>query len=245
MNEEKFTGKSEIYDKFRPSYPDSLVDRLYETTNAQKVADVGAGTGIFTKCLKRRFSDITAVEPNPDMFAKLSENAPFARAVNAAAEDTGLAENSLGLVTAAQAFHWFDSAKFKAECMRILTQNGSLAVIWNTHGDSAFRSERDRIFKKYCGMSNSARITSSKETNCGEFLKNAYFSAVECFQTDNPMIMDEERFIGYSLSHSYSLKGDEPEYDSFVGELREAFYKFSKNGIVLMPQYTECFLGKF
>lgn len=245
MNEEKFTGKSEVYDKFRPSYPDSLIDRLYETTNAKNVADIGAGTGIFTKCLARRFSDITAVEPNPDMYTKLRENVPFARTVNAAAEDTGLSENSFGLVTAAQAFHWFDSTKFKAECERILTKDGSLAVIWNTPGKSAFRSERDRIFKKYCGMSNSARISSCKETDCGVFLKNVYFSDVECFNTDNPMLMDEERFIGYSLSHSYSLKGNEPEFDSFVSELREAFYKFSKNGVVEMPQYTECFLGKF
>ena len=44
MNEEKFTGKADVYDKFRPSYPAKLIDWLYEKTQAKTVADIGAGT---------------------------------------------------------------------------------------------------------------------------------------------------------------------------------------------------------
>ena len=44
MNENKFTGKAELYSKYRPSYSEKLIDWLYEMTNAETVADIGAGT---------------------------------------------------------------------------------------------------------------------------------------------------------------------------------------------------------
>ena len=37
--------------KYRPSYPEKLIDWLYDMTNAEAVADIGAGTGIFTSAL--------------------------------------------------------------------------------------------------------------------------------------------------------------------------------------------------
>ncbi len=245
MNEKIFSGKAEIYNRTRPSYPPEVIDFLYDRTNAENVADIGAGTGIFTKCLFTKFKKITAVEPNPDMLSVLRENVPFAEIVNASAENTGLPANSFGLVTAAQAFHWFDSDKFKEECKRILTSDGRLAIIWNTHGKSDLRTERDRIFEKYCGMSDSVKISKCGRYDSSSFLESKYFSEVETFQADNPMIFDEEHFIGYSLSHSYSIKSNHPNYENFVAELREAFYKFSYNGIVKMPQDTVCYLGKF
>ncbi len=51
MNEEKFSGKDEYYDKFRPSYPSELIDLPYSLTRAEAVADIGAGTGKFTEKL--------------------------------------------------------------------------------------------------------------------------------------------------------------------------------------------------
>ena len=67
MNEEKFTGKADLYDKYRPSYPRELIDWLYDKTKAETVADIGAGTGKFTLCLTAKPWKITAVEPNDDM----------------------------------------------------------------------------------------------------------------------------------------------------------------------------------
>ena len=242
MNEEKFTGKADFYDKFRPSYPNELIDWLYEKTGAKTVADIGAGTGIFTKCLSAKPWKITAVEPNADMLEILRQNVPFVEIMNAPAENTGIPSNSIDLVTAAQAFHWFDKENFKMECKRIFTAGGRLAIVWNSHGKNEFRYERDRIFDKYCGMSNSMM---GSATEGDKFLRNEYFSKMEFFQIDNNMNMTEEQFIGYSLSHSYSIKADNEQYEKFVDELRNAFAKFQHNGIVEMPHETTCYLGKF
>ncbi|HBJ97362.1 MAG TPA: hypothetical protein DDZ11_13655 [Lentisphaeria bacterium] len=59
--EQKFSGKAEIYAAFRPSYPPELTDWISERCPHVKVADIGAGTGIFTRCLLRRYGDVTAV----------------------------------------------------------------------------------------------------------------------------------------------------------------------------------------
>ena len=60
MNENKFTGKAELYSKYRPSYSEKLIDWLYEMTNAETVADIGAGTGIFTSALLKKPWSVTA-----------------------------------------------------------------------------------------------------------------------------------------------------------------------------------------
>ena len=70
MNEEKFTGKAELYNKNRPSYPPRLVHWLFKKTNDVAAADIGAGTGIFTKSLSEKFTKITA---EPRYAANLAE----------------------------------------------------------------------------------------------------------------------------------------------------------------------------
>ena len=176
------------------------------------------------------------------MLEILRKNAPFAEIVNAPAENTGIPSGTIDLVTAAQAFHWFDKEKFKAECQRIFTPKGHLAIVWNTHGKTEFRYERDRIFDKYCGMSNSMK---GSTTEGDKLLKNGYFSEMEYYRINNNMNMNEEQFIGYSLSHSYAIKADNENYEKFVDELRNAFAKYQSNGTVEFPQETECFLGQF
>ena len=243
MNEEKFTGKADVYDKYRPTYPAEIIDWLYEKTHAETVADIGAGTGIFTKCLSAKPWKITAVEPNADMLEKLRANCPNFEIVNAPAENTGIAAGSIDLVTAATAFHWFDREKFKAECQRIFTPKGRLALVWNNHRENDFMHERDRVFLKYCGICNS--VTGSSEKEGDLFLRNEYFSEMEYFSANNGMLMDEEQFVGYSLSHSYSLKKGDENYEEFVEALREAVRKFQRDGKVEVPYEATCYLGKF
>ncbi|MCM1330127.1 MAG: class I SAM-dependent methyltransferase [Ruminococcus sp.] len=244
MNEEKFTGKADAYDKYRPTYPAELIDWLYEKTRAETVADIGAGTGIFTKCLSEKPWIITAVEPNGDMLEKLRGNVSGIEIINAPAENTGIAPASVDLVTAAQAFHWFDREKFKAECMRILVPDGRLALVWYNHGKNGFTDRRDEVFLKYCGTHRSAAYRENAVSR-ESLLESGYFSEVEYFRADYGMNMTEEQFVGYSVSHSYSLKKGDGGYEKFVFALREVFAEFQRGNAVELPLAAECFLGKF
>lgn len=246
MNEEKFTGKAEIYDKYRPSYPDRFVDTLFEKTNAGKVADIGAGTGIFTECLLKRPWAVTAVEPNGDMFKILKDKLSFrALVVKATAENTGLKSESYDLITAAQAFHWFDKPLFFKECRRLLTSGGYVAVIWNTRCGSDFNDEAASVFQKYRPEQfNGSAITGYKSFDCDELFKCAPFEKYETFTCNHSQIMNKEYFIGNFLSHSYALKEGEPGYEDFLGELQNIFDKFNSGGKLEQEYISTCYLGK-
>lgn len=242
MNEEKFTGKADVYDKYRPSYPAELIDWIYEKTHADTVADIGAGTGIFTKCLSAKPWKITAVEPNADMLEKLRTNCPNVEIVNASAENTCIAAGSIGLVTAAQAFHWFDKAKFTEECKRIFTPNGRLAVIWNTRTETDMQKERNEIFQRNAGQYDSVKGNINAD---GKFAPEKYFSEYERVSILQSMTMDTEQYVGCEMSRSYAPKKGTPLYDVQLDELTQLFEKYQKGGTVDVPYKTDCFLGRF
>ncbi len=246
MNEQKFTGKADLYEKYRPSYPDGLIDYLYDNARCDRVADIGAGTGKFTRCLMKKPWKVTAVEPNADMRGKLATIEGIT-VVNAPAENTGLADKSVGLVTAAQAFHWFDEERFRAECKRILTDNGQLAIIFNERNltDCGISRARDEICQLYCGAFHSGHIGKRTTEEGSAFLKNEYFSEMKCFAVENNVEMDEKVFIGDTLSRSYAIGEDNEDYGRFVSELKDAFAKHEHGGTVTIRYTAACYLGRF
>ncbi len=77
-----------------------------------------------------------------------------------------------------------------------------------------------------------------------KFLRNEYFTSVEVFQTENPVMMTREHFIGDTLSRSYAPKEGEENYPAFVSELRELFDKYHRYGKISMSYTTTCYAGK-
>jgi ubiquinone/menaquinone biosynthesis C-methylase UbiE len=118
------------YDRVRPSYPPEITDWLVPP-GARSAADIGAGTGIFTRLLLERGLEVTAVDPSEDMLSVLSARLTRARTVLGTAEATGLPAKSVELVAVAQAWHWLDHAAAAAEAARILTPGGTLSVLSN------------------------------------------------------------------------------------------------------------------
>lgn len=247
MNENKFTGKATLYAKYRPSYPEKLIEWLCENTNAKEVADIGAGTGIFTKCLLEKNWKITAVEPNDDMLSELTRTVGNdVKIVKASAENTYLEANSFDLITVAQAFHWFDKELFKTECKRILMPNGFLAVIFNSRCQTEVAKERNKVCMKYCGQYHSGHVHTGYADFDGEnYLQNEYFSKCQTVKFENPYFLTKEQFIGDNLSRSYALKKGDKNYNAFLADLENVFDNFSENGLVAQPYMTECFLGTF
>lgn len=243
MNEDKFSGKAEIYDKYRPSYPTELTDWLYIKTRAQTVADIGAGTGKFTKLLLDKPWKVTAVEPNRDMLVRLQRNVPQAKAIEAPAENMGIPDHTIDLVTAATAFHWFDEDKFREECKRIMTESGRVALIFNQKITDDVVRERDEISRIYCGYKGHAGKRSHEEGDA--FLRNEYFAEVEYAEFEHSVSYDEDGFVGNTLSRSYALKSDDVGYEGYVWELRQLFKKLCSFGSVELKYKTTCYLGRF
>lgn len=92
--------------------------------------DLGAGTGKLSAALAARGLAVTAVDPAASMLDAL--RAPGVERVVGTAEATGLPDACADLVTAAQAWHWFEADAASAEVLRLLRPGGVLALLWNT-----------------------------------------------------------------------------------------------------------------
>ncbi|MGP9527485.1 MULTISPECIES: class I SAM-dependent methyltransferase [Micrococcaceae] len=125
-----FQSGAESYDKIRPSYPQLALD--FTLQDQPKVAvDIGCGSGIFTEQLVAQGLDVTAVDPSQDMLSVLAKRLPQVATVCASGEATSLDEDSVDLVTYAQAWHWVDHPKASAEAARLLHDHGWLTLLWN------------------------------------------------------------------------------------------------------------------
>ena len=243
MNEEKFTGKADNYDKYRLSYPAALIDWLYEKTAAETVADIGAGTGKFTACLTAKPWKIIAVEPNADMLEKLRVNVPQAAIIQAPAEKTEIAANSVELVTTAQAFHWFDGARFRAECGRILRPDGYAAIVYNNRDESAeIIKENYRVNKAF--IPDFHGFSGGRQDKIISDLNSFFNSDFEEKRFENPIWFDEDGFIRRNLSSSYAPSESKPIFAEYVAELKKLFGKYSRDGRLMYPNTTVCYFGK-
>jgi SAM-dependent methyltransferase len=129
----RFHDRAEDYARYRPGYPAAVVDAMvagWASLKEKVAADIGAGTGISSRLLADRGLGVIAVEPNAAM-RQVAVPHPRVRWVEGTAEATGLAEGTVDLVLAAQAFHWFTRAAALAEFQRILRPGGRLAIMWN------------------------------------------------------------------------------------------------------------------
>ena len=127
----------------RPSYPVDAVDWVAAallSDNPRRVADVGAGSGIFTKLLLPRCDAVGArlfaVEPVANMRDVCANALPTVPVAGGTGELLPLRDGSLDAITVAQAFHWFDAPAAFAEFARVLRPGGRVALLWNTRDRS-------------------------------------------------------------------------------------------------------------
>lgn len=247
MNETTFNRKGDVYAKARPAYPANLFSYLLERGIIHAdctAADIGSGTGIFTLQLAPFVKKIYAVEPNADMRAEAE--AAFAScgnviSVSATAEQTTLAEHSVNVITVAQAFHWFDRKAFRAECQRILASNGNVLLIWNDRDtDSPIIQDNFAVNTRFC-----PRFRGSSNGISFDKASFADFFAVspEVTRFDNSLIYDRDAFVLRNLSSSYAPVQGDTHYDRYVQAIHDVFDKHSKNGTVVYPYITRCYLG--
>ncbi len=112
------------YAQYRPEYPDALFIFLTSAAPTTLLAwDVGTGTGQAARGLAPYFQHVIATDSSTDQ-VNAAPPAPGVEYRVASAEDSGLDDRSVALVTVAQALHWFDLPRFYAECRRVLIPGG-------------------------------------------------------------------------------------------------------------------------
>lgn len=248
-SKERFSNRVDSYVKYRPSYPQEAIQYLYDTAGLPEngeVADIGAGTGIFSKPLLERGSKVTAVEPNKEM-REAAENMlggePHFRIVPGAAEETGLPSRSVDFIVCAQSFHWFDRTASRAEFRRILRPGGKVALIWNsrlTHG-TPFREEYERLLQTFGNDYKPEKDRDLSLEGLASFFKPGTMQEA---RFTNQQAFDFEGLLGRLHSSSSSLVPGDPNYENMVSELRGLFDRNNVNGQVAIDYETRVIWGE-
>ena len=128
-----FSQRAALYAAYRPHYPDSLFSYLASLTGEHELAlDCGTGNGQAAVALAEHFEQVVATDASSAQLA----NATARRNVEyrvAPADNSGVRSQSVDLVTAAQALHWFNAPAFFAEAKRVMKRDGAIAI-WG-YGD--------------------------------------------------------------------------------------------------------------
>jgi len=144
-----FSGQSADYRRHRPGYPAALFDFLAGLCPAREQAwDCGCGNGQATLELAARFHRVLGTDPSPQQLAEADARANITYRVSAET-DPWIEPGSVDLVTAAQAAHWFDAARFHAGVERVLKAGGVLAV-W-TYGLPRINPAVDACMNEFHG----------------------------------------------------------------------------------------------
>ncbi len=245
--ENRFSDRVEDYIKYRPGYPPELISFLNDEIgfgNNWVVADIGSGTGILTELFLKNGNKVFGVEPNEEM-RKAGENMlkkyPYFISLEGSAESVPLPAYSVDIISAGQAFHWFDVEKSKNEFLRIIKPGGYVLLIWNKR-----LTDIDLFAEMYEKLLQDFSIDYQKvdHRKVDDKILSSFFYSYKLKTFSNSQELDFEGLKGRLLSSSYAPKEDHPNHLPMMEELKKMFDVTSKEGKVQMVYETQLYYGK-
>ena len=144
---DNFSSASDLYAKYRPTYPQELFDFIQKHVNNKITAwDCGTGNGQVAYELAKTFQHVYASDISQSQLdhALLANNISYSLQP---AENTNYKNNAFDLIVIAQAIHWFDFEKFYQEAKRTAKENAIIAVIG--YGRITISKEIDEIISNF------------------------------------------------------------------------------------------------
>jgi len=228
------------YDRYRPTYPQALFDHVASRLALPRdavVADVGAGTGKAARQMARRGWRVIAIEPGEGMLeivqARAADEKLDIEARLAPAEDTGLRDASVDLVTAAQAFHWFDKPRAVAEMARIVDRSEFLAA----YTDLVARYVPDEHVDK--------RAQTDEPSSARELAYAGYFDVDDREVIQHDVVMTRDEFVAYVFTASYVRLFVTAENQSRLrDEVSSLVDRSFPDGRAVVPYDVDVYVGK-
>lgn len=208
------------------------------------VADIASGTGIWTRVLLGNGNPVYGVEPNAEMRKAGEEflkEYPRFTSVAGTAEATTLGDHSVGIVTAAQAAHWFDRERARREFVRILKPGGWTVLLWNERltDSTEFLRVYEKLLLDYGTDYKEVRHERTTAEIREFFAPAAYREEVFKFRQE----FDYEGLEGRLLSSSYTPQSGHKNYEPMLKELRRVFEENQVGGQVSVEYDTRVFFG--
>ncbi|MBA3971963.1 MAG: class I SAM-dependent methyltransferase [Bacteroidetes bacterium] len=246
---DRFSNRVDNYIKFRPDYPAEVLVFLKKQglLNSETViADIGSGTGISSELFLKTGNVVYGVEPNKEMRTaaeRLLSGYKNFKSIDATAENTTCESNSIDLIVAGQAFHWFDKKKSKTEFKRILRgSNGSVVLMWNDRrtDTTQFLQAYEDLIKMFA-----TDYLEVNHKNIDEKIFSSFFDGhykMESFL--NYQYFDLDGLKGRILSSSYMPDENHKDFDFMMSVLKKIFTRFAEEGKVRLEYDTKIYYDK-
>jgi len=185
---------------------------------------------------------VWAIEPNAAMYAAAQPHS-FVEFQQGSAEQTGLAPQSVDLVTCCQAFHWFEPIATLAEFHRIFKSAGRLALMWNERDQSdLFTQEHNEIIRV---AADRQFFDSPNRKSAASLAESSLFTnyRVHTFTYIQPLNL--ESLIGLALSASYIPK-EGAAHDQMIADFRALYERWvgrSAGDFVQLAYRTNLYLA--
>jgi ubiquinone/menaquinone biosynthesis C-methylase UbiE len=243
----RFSDKVENYIKYRPNYPEEVIDYLKIEKILHKdsvIADIGSGTGISAEIFLKNGNIVYGIEPNKEMREageRLLVNYKNFVSINGTAEHTTLKNDSISLIVAGQAFHWFDINKCKVEFKRILMPGGQIVLMWNARklNASPFLVEYENLLQKY-----GTDYSEIRHENTDEKVFDKFFKKYSIKIFPNEQIFNYDGIKGRLLSSSYIPASDSERYEPMLEELKKIFKKHNADNRIKIEYETQVITGQ-
>lgn len=237
----RFSNRVADYVAGRPPYPMALLESLapFGLSTGSLVADVGAGTGIFSRVLADFGCEVHAVEPNQAMREAIERHSNI-QSFDGTAEHTTLPTGQYDFVFAAQAFHWFDRAAFRAECQRLLKPDGQVVLVWNDRRlDTAFLTDYAALLDRF--GSDQCRVNHQDISQAD--LDDWFGGGCRCIEVPNWQDLSWEQLIGRVTSSSYMPSATDPNFNETRQAFRALYDQYASSGTVRLDYTTKAYIG--
>ena len=148
MAKDLFSNQSDLYAKYRPTYPNELFEYIISFVKNKEIAwDCATGNGQAASVLSNYFKKVIATDISAAQIERAikKHNIEY---LSCPAESTPFKENTFDLVTVAQAYHWINWEQFRTEAIRVCNP-GAVIAVWAYYNHTTGDEKIDRTVHEF------------------------------------------------------------------------------------------------
>jgi hypothetical protein len=206
-----FGTAAETYERFRPGYPDEVVDRTlaYAGRPVATAVEIGAGTGKATRAFASRGISIVALEPDPEMYAVLQRETaglPVSTVRTTFEEYHGPRTR---LLYAAAAWHWTEASTRWTHAAGLLEPGGVLALFGSQlriADPDLETAARDAIGERLDDSAFRRGPQASVGWRVDDIEGSGLFEEVESHEVGREVVVPQKEYVGHLSTLSAYLR---------------------------------------
>lgn len=200
-----FGENSKCYRKYRPQYPIKLFEKIFSMSPSfEKAIDLGAGTGISTQMLAKKFKYVDVIEPDEKMLIDVT----FPNNVkifNVTSEQYIFIPKDADVITAGNSFYWMNAdilLPYIYSCLKIGGVFAAYRYDFPVVEDNKIQSIITKELYEKWNVFRNERLVDTDYTY-RKISQFTGFSKTEKVMIPNIIEMNINQLVGFLLSTSY------------------------------------------